>query len=357
VDIVVIGATPRVTVLMSVYNGGEYLDEAVSSIRDQSFEDFEFIIINDGSTDNSVACLDRHAQEDARIRILYQDNRGLVGSLNRGLAEARAGLVARMDSDDFALSHRLEAQVRRMDSDPSLVLLGGHIQVVKDIGGDSRTIRFPVGEHAVLHSLYYGSPVAHPTVMMRTDLVRSIGGYRPFYAHCEDYDLWLRMSEIGKIDNLDDIMLKYRQHGNNVSTKYRDVQAKGTFLAQAAWMARRSGQADPTDTWTSIENQALEDVQLPPEEQWALLCRYVLSVLTLDMSYSEARKLIARLAQKPSRFTHNQASDWARLNSKLALIASREKRQGTAIAHAAVSFRYAPLATIGDAIRKLRERL
>src|SRR5690606_18792622 len=152
-----------------------------------------------------------------RIRVLHQANQGLIAALNRGVEEATAPLLARMDADDVALPDRLGAQVARFEKQDGLGLLGGHIRIIDGSGmlDAGRVIRFPVGEQEVSETLYYGSPVAHPAAMMRVELIRQIGGYRTFFKHSEDYDLWLRLSERALIDNLDQVVLHYRQHGEN----------------------------------------------------------------------------------------------------------------------------------------------
>src|SRR5690606_30443113 len=130
--------------------------------------------------------------------------------LNRGIEEARGSLIARMDADDIALPDRLAKQLQRMKECPALGLLGCHIHVIDEEGAPEQLIRFPVGDAEVSDRIFYGSPVAHPTAMMRKDLVRQLGGYRTFYKHCEDYDLWLRISEHAAVDNLDECLLFYR---------------------------------------------------------------------------------------------------------------------------------------------------
>src|SRR5689334_8878938 len=120
---------PPLTVLMSVYNGVRFLSQAIVSILGQSFGDFEFLIVDDGSDDGSWEILQRHAG-DARIRLIRQDNRGLAASLNRGLAEARSPLVARMDADDVARPHRLQTQIDFLRERPEIVLVGSAVEII-----------------------------------------------------------------------------------------------------------------------------------------------------------------------------------------------------------------------------------
>jgi glycosyltransferase involved in cell wall biosynthesis len=335
---------PRVTVLMPVYDGGPYLAAAVASIRQQSFSDFEFLIINDGSVDGSGDLLDSQSKEDSRIRVIHQSNRGLVATLNRGLDEAKAPLIARMDCDDVALPDRLGLQVSRFEADRDLGLLGGHLQIVD--GADrvvsGRIIRFPVGKQAVAESLYYGSPVAHPAAMMRRDLVRELGGYREFFKHCEDYDLWLRLSERARIDNLDQVILHYRQHGDNISARHRETQITGTYLAQAAWLMRRDMGLDPVSNWTGLDRDLLLGLPLSRSVKNGLLSRWTLAMIDHlpagELDRGEV--LLSDLVSQPGMVRAEIRRDVARMHAKLSQKAAAAKSWGKAVAHAGVAARW-----------------
>jgi hypothetical protein len=270
---------PHVSVIMSVHNGGSYLSEAVESLLRQTYHDFEFLIVDDGSTDGSGEYLDSVAAQDPRVRILKQENRGLVASLNRLIKESRGSLLARMDADDICLPQRLQAQVERFQSDPTLGVLGGKVELIDTQGRCAGKWHYPLTAEASVDMLQFGCPVAHPAVMMRRDLVVEVGGYRSFFAHCEDYDLWLRMSERAYIANLDQVVLRYRIHEDSISSLNKTLQLTGTFLAQAAWLMRKAGQPDPVAQWDEISEQTLKAVELPPEEKCLLLARWTSTVI------------------------------------------------------------------------------
>lgn len=253
------------TVLLPVFNGQAYLDEAIASIRRQSFADFDFLIIDDGSTDGSSAIAAKHAAEDRRIRLLANPGKGLVDGLNFGIAQASTPLIARMDADDIAMPERLALQVARMAAEPDLLVLGtGSIRI--DAGGRHReTVTPPVAMADIAKALERVNVIAHPTVMMRRDAVQAAGGYRAAYLRGEDYDLWLRLAERGPLANLAEPLLQYR-----IVAGFRpDVFARqilSEMTARAAARLRRSGRPDPTGEWQDIDAAKLASIGIDPTD-------------------------------------------------------------------------------------------
>lgn len=351
-------ATPAVSVLMSVYNGERYLDEAIDSIRRQSFADFEFIIIDDGSADGSAAIIDRHAGEDARIRVVRQENQGLVAALNRGIALARAPLLARMDCDDVAVPDRLEKQHVRMMADERLGVLGGQIRMMDAQGTLGVLASFPMGAAEVAQVLPLRSPLMHPAVMMRTALVRRLGGYRGFYKHCEDYDLWLRVSEAAAIDNLGDVLLHYRWHGDNVSVHNREVQITGAFLAQAAWLLRLAGRPDPTGIWEISGASAmaclLGDLALSELEAWRLRCRWLLICAEnlRPVWWETGYAALSRLSRLPTGVDAADRYNLWRICFFVARLARLSGQGGIALRCMLRGIAYAPVRAAADILRR-----
>ncbi len=251
--------SPRITVLMSVFNGEPYISESVRSILNQTFTDFEFLIIDDGSTDGTSKILERFSENDSRIRVLRQNNQGLIASLNLGLSLARGQFIARMDADDISLPRRLFEQVIYLEANPSIGLVGGQVAVIDESGSSHalKRLKFPTSARAARKKLHFGSPVAHPACMFRTRLAKSSGGYRSYFTHCEDYDLWLRISEKTETSNLKNTVLLYRVHDTNTSVMKRHLQIKGSLLAYIAYRYRRDGKPDPVESWSCIELQSL----------------------------------------------------------------------------------------------------
>jgi glycosyltransferase involved in cell wall biosynthesis len=208
---------PLISVCMSVYNAERYVAEAVESILNQSSGDFEFLIIDDGSTDGSLQILRRYAARDARIRLTSRHNRGVAATLNELLGRARGEYIARMDADDIAMPHRLRKQADYLESHPECVMVGCRVWRCDEEGD-------PVGEYPTLHehneidAFHFqmtGPALVHPSVMMRRDAVQAVGGYRGF--HIEDIDLYLRLAERGRLARLPEFLLNYRVHSDNLS--------------------------------------------------------------------------------------------------------------------------------------------
>ncbi len=209
---------PTVSVLMPVYNGGRYLRPAVASVLAQTFADFELLAMDDGSSDDSAAVLNGYASADPRVRVVSRPNRGLVHTLNEGLALARGRYVARMDADDVCRPDRLAKQVAYLDAHPDCVLVGSRVLVTDPDGLPIRHMADERTHEAIDHAhLNRGWPVVHPAVTMRLDAVKRVGLYRDPYNTLEDTDLFLRLAEVGRLTNLPDVLLEYRQHFGSVT--------------------------------------------------------------------------------------------------------------------------------------------
>lgn len=253
--------TPAVSVVLPVYNGEAYIREAVESILAQTFGDFELIVINDGSKDRSGEILRELAARDPRVVLVERPNAGLVTTLNEGIARARGEFIARMDADDVARPERFALQHARLIAEPELGVLGSFIQIIDKVGSFIRLGDYPVCPAETAQFLEHGCPVAHPTVMMRREAVLKAGGYRKVFSHCEDYDLWLRISELGyRIANLPHPLLNYRMHGANVSAVHREAQELGSIVARLAHRARKAGLPDPIDGVEEIQAGLIEAV-------------------------------------------------------------------------------------------------
>jgi glycosyltransferase involved in cell wall biosynthesis len=261
-------STPAVSVVMAVYNGERWLAETLASLAGQTFGDFEVVAIDDGSTDGSAAILAEAAARDARYRVITQANRGLVASLNRGLAEARAPLVARLDADDIAEPERFARQVAFLHVHPEVAVLGSAIRIIGEDGVFGRLQSYPCGPAEVAAGMLHRCAFAHPAVMMRRDAVLAIGGYREAFRHAEDYDLWLRLGERHALDNLPEALLRYRQHVGSVSFRHRQQQALAAFVARLCACARRSGKPDPLHGFNQpMEPGILKELRLEPAQE------------------------------------------------------------------------------------------
>lgn len=208
--------TPTVTILMPVYNGEKYLKEAIDSILCQTFTDFIFLIIDDGSTDKSVNIIKSY--KDKRIILLVNEkNFGISKTLNIGIENADTKYIARMDQDDISLPNRIEEQINFMEANPYIGMCGTWM---KAFGAKSRSYlkKLPTKSDDIKAMLLFHSPMAHPTVMMRKDILDNYNlRYDENYDGLEDYDLWERMSIFINIENIPKVLLCYRLHQNQLS--------------------------------------------------------------------------------------------------------------------------------------------
>jgi GT2 family glycosyltransferase len=237
---------------MPAHNAGRWLAEAVESVVSQTFSDFELIVVDDGSTDATSQILAGFKRRDPRIKVLRQPRKGLTAALNRGLAAARAPLLARLDADDVAHPSRLERQYETLEAKPAVGLLGSWAQEIDADGRPLRQRRPETHPEVLARLLTRSNPFVHSSIMARTELLRRLGGYRCAFEAAEDYDLWLRVAEHAKVANLPEALVKYRVHGASVSQLHGLRQAFSARLAQRAAQARRRQERDPTETLTAL---------------------------------------------------------------------------------------------------------
>ena len=231
---------PRISVLMPVYNAERYVAEAIESILKQTFSDFEFIIIDDGSTDNSNQILQYYASQDQRIRLFSRENRGLVSTLNEMIGMARGPLLARMDADDISYPDRFAKQVEFLETHQGVACLSGSFELIDGKGRLLTRLFLPEGDDEIQKMNLAGhTSLCHPCAMIRSKAVIDVGCYDPAYPYAEDLDLWLRLGEVGSLANLQDCILKYRLHNISVSESRGEEQQRDTRLAcERAWKRR-----------------------------------------------------------------------------------------------------------------------
>lgn len=241
-------STSRVTVsvVMPMHNAAAYVEAAVRSVLDQTWRELELVAVDDGSTDATPTRMQRLASEDARIVILQQRQQGVTGALRAGCDVARGRFIARLDADDLAMPDRLERQVTVFEAMPDLVLLGTAAEVFDDVGG--RFVHRPSQRDALIRrEMKRANTFVHSSIMMRRETYHHVGGYRGTFPHAEDYDLWLRLAEHGKVANLEDPLVRHRVHSGQVSSQALRQQALGALGAASAARRRRDGTARADD--------------------------------------------------------------------------------------------------------------
>ena len=223
--------SPKVTVLMSVYNGERFLREAIESILTQTFTDFEFLIIDDGSTDATAQILSEYAGQDARIRIVTNEtNIGLTKSLNKGIDLAKGEYIARMDADDVSLPERLEKQYRFFKNYPEYTVIGTWGEIINEKDEIIGMLQPEFTFETILSNTFWGCRLVHPSTFYRKKQIRLIHGYNETLAATQDYDLWLRIIAQGwKIANLPEILIQYRIHEKSISVSRNVFQEEVAY--------------------------------------------------------------------------------------------------------------------------------
>lgn len=214
----------KVSVLIPVFNAEKYLAEAIDSIISQTWEDWELVIINDGSTDSSLSIIESYT--DKRIRLINNElNLGLIKTLNKGIELCKGEYVARMDADDVAHPERLQKQVSFLDQNHNHILCGTNADIINNKGEIVGKIMNPTSNTLLQISLLFTNPFIHPSMMIRKSAFKE-SLFDEKALHVEDFELWTRLATKGKIANLEQALLKYRWHDSNVSIKHANIQER-----------------------------------------------------------------------------------------------------------------------------------
>ena len=230
---------PRVSVVMACYNAERYIADAINSIRNQSFGDFEFIIVNDGSTDGTLRIIEKIAREDSRIRIIRSErNQGISATVNRGLREARAEWVALMDDDDISYPDRLEKQLDYLGREKNVVCVGAFPLMVDDRRNPITVLDIYQEHHEDIERQLlagHGWAFLAPTALLRRDVALKVGGYREGLRTSRDLDLFLKIGEVGKLANVPEVLYEYRVHAKSVThaKKMGQVEQHNLVLREA----------------------------------------------------------------------------------------------------------------------------
>jgi glycosyltransferase involved in cell wall biosynthesis len=258
---------PTVSVLIPVHNTARWLPETVASVQAQTVGDWELIAIDDGSTDGSADRLSTLAAGEPRMRVLVRERRGLVATRNELLAAARGEFVAWLDSDDRMTPHRLRWQLDRFAKEPGLLLVGGACTLTDPDGLPIRTHAFPTDHTALVDAMRHEIAFYFPSVTMRRQAAVAAGGFRDPFAIAEDFDLCLRLSEVGRVGNVPQVVLLYRQHlGSTANAGRAKCDTYSRLVRDLAAERRQRG----TDRLQRGEAVALAFDTLPPARRTRL---------------------------------------------------------------------------------------
>jgi glycosyltransferase involved in cell wall biosynthesis len=239
---------PLVSVVIGAFNAQRFLAPALDSLLAQTFRDFELVVVDDGSTDDTFAILKKYQAGDSRVRVIQIAHGGIVEAANAGLNAARSDLIARADADDVSMPDRLQKQFDFLNARPEVVAVGSRMQVIEPFGSPLRITDHKLTHEEIEEEFLRGSGWAlpQPAAMLRKSVALKVGGYRHNYPYSEDFDLLLRMSEAGRLANLPDVLVQYRLHAGSANWNHhqRQMANKVGLLTEAYG---RRGRTMPRD--------------------------------------------------------------------------------------------------------------
>lgn len=252
--------SPYLSVLLPVHNGERFLSDALDSVLQQTYTDFELLILDDGSNDNSSSIARAYAKKDARLQLHQQSQSGLAATLNRGIDLAQGKYVVRMDADDISLPGRFAAQTKFMDTNPSVGICGTSVQTFGY--GQSELWKYPVNDELIRCTLLFQTPFAHPSVMIRKSVLDQHHlRYDTRFARAQDYALWITLSEYCAMANLPDVLLKYRRHHAQVTETDRGTQLVAVQNARRMIFTQLG--INPTEAMLNI-HESISELTLEP---------------------------------------------------------------------------------------------
>ncbi|QDP01789.1 glycosyltransferase family 2 protein [Thalassotalea sp. PS06] len=223
--------SPKISVVMPVFNGGKFLSEAVNSVLQQSYRDFELLIINDGSTDSSARILSDFASKDSRVTVFNRENHGLIATLNFAIARCNGEFVARMDADDVCEPERLARQVEFFSKNPNVAVLGTGYSYINQDGDTQGHRNIQTDDSNIRAAFFFGNPLAHPSIMFNLQQMPPGWQYDNAFEGAEDLALWLALSSQVKFANLAEPLLAYRLTGQSLSDKKSRLQRQSACNA------------------------------------------------------------------------------------------------------------------------------
>jgi glycosyltransferase involved in cell wall biosynthesis len=211
---------PLISVIMPAYNAQEHIKSAIESILNQTYRQFELIIVDDSSTDKTPYIIRAYAKKDKRIKVLRNTSkRNIAHVLNLGIDAARSNIIARMDADDIAVSRRLELQYKSLNMSPHIAVVGADVLIIDAVGNKIAMRKYPETSKDLKKCLFRYSPFAHPVVMFRKNMFEEVGKYNPKYSPTEDLDLWFRLGKKYEFSSVPQPLLLYRVYEKSSSHK------------------------------------------------------------------------------------------------------------------------------------------
>lgn len=281
---------PFISVLMPVFNGEQFLNEAINSILKQTYKNFEFIIINNGSEDNTEQIIKSYS--DKRIKYYYKKNTGLVDALNFGVELCTGEWIARFDSDDVAYQNRLEIQIKHIDTET--VLIGSGVDTIDENGVViSKLNQMPLHHNSIIDNILNGrASIIHPTVLIRKEMLVSVEGYNKLFEYAEDINLWLCISKTGKIKNIATSLIKLRKHNNNMSILNLQEQTLSAMVSRCLYLNNINAQTITSSEFELIKINASKFVRkykvIERRQNW----NYISKILKSNLSIQNIIKIL-----------------------------------------------------------------
>jgi cellulose synthase/poly-beta-1,6-N-acetylglucosamine synthase-like glycosyltransferase len=342
---------PLVSVVMVICNVDRFLRESIESILGQTFRDFEFIIVDFGSTDNSRTIASSYAEKDRRVQVHEIPNCGLAEARNAGAFLAQGRYIAVMDADDISLPNRLQSEVDFMEKHSEVSILGGATQWIDEAGNSLGIHRFSNHDHELNSPSTLAFPFCHPTVLIRKQAFMQVGGYRTGFTFGEDYDLWLRLAEHFRGANLEQVVLKYRNHPYQVQSRKSRQQSLCLLAAQVSAGCRRDGKPDPFDSIKEITPSVLASLGVSEAMQQIAVTRDWIRAMYEACQYSSALEAALDALQSPE---WKSAERWQTADTRLlaARVYWKQKRFARGLLTAGHAFMTRPI-MIGRPLKPL----
>lgn len=298
---------PLVSVVMVIRDVDRFLAEAIESILSQTFKDFEFIVLDFGSTDNSKSIALSYAAKDSRIKFDGIPHCTLPVARNTACSLAQGKYIAIMDADDVSLPDRLALEVEFMETHPEIGVLGGLTECINAEGKllATRIHDLPIEDHEIRSALAVRSPFCQASVLIRREAFNTVGGYREVFVQAEDYDLWLRISEHFQCAGLQHAVLRYRIHPYQISMQKQREQTFYWLAAHASASLRSSGKPDPLNSLNEVTPALLADLGISKARQQSYLfkkCRDWVLIMSDAGEYSVALEAALAMLQSDLQY-------------------------------------------------------
>ena len=338
-------APPLVSVVLPVYNAQAYLSEAIESILEQDYKHFEFIIIDDGSSDDSSNIIKKYIGDKRVKHIVLRQNIGISLALNFGIEMAKGKYIARMDADDIAVPHRFSTQVEFMEKHNDYVVCGSSVIFFNEHSEQCRAI-FPSSNEEIRAALsFFSHHISHPTVMMRTDTIKDHKlAYSTSHLYAEDYHLWSKIIKLGKLYNFKEPLLYYRHHKNQISEEYRHKQIEVSRSVLKDYLSKffnSSFARSPQDVYVNLlihelGNHRKKLSYIEARNAFKDLLKYSQNEKLIDTNH--AKKIL--LYQYLRACIHYRCSNYERIKVLLYCLTSNPKVMVQNLIEAAKLFRY-----------------